>query len=263
MTLQLKGWVTPVIVGVTSFAAGSVTGYFVRRYQVNHDLKNRVENYRAEVIDQDIRLEEVESSKDQMQFQFSENLERMNSVVQQANKVMINFVEAGKAMKTQTLEVVDMDPHANMTEEEVMDDARRNHPSLNNNFDGFEDDWDYAIEVPNRSETRPYIITRDEWDANELDFGRDTLTYYAGDNILCDDHDVPVYNYEKIVGNLLFGHGSEDPSIVYCRNHVMEQEWEILLEEGFYQTEVLGAEVEGKITQKSLRHSIHKFREED
>ena len=196
-----------------------------------------------------------------MQFQFTENIERMNSTIQQANRVMINFVEAGKEfMKTQTLQVVDTDdnPQANMTEEEIMDDARRNHPSLNNHFDGFEDDWDYAVEVANRSETKPYIITRDEYDANELEFGRDTLTYYAGDNILCDDHDVPVYNYEKEVGELLFGHGSEDPSIVYIRNHKREMEWEILLDEGFYQTEVLGAELEGKVTQRTLRHSIHR-----
>lgn len=123
--------------------------------------------------------------------------------------------------------------------------------------------WDYDVEVAQRTEAKPYIIHFDEYQSNEHDFSQSTLTFYAGDKILCDERDAPIYNPETIVGTLIFGHGSRDPSICFVRNHKLQAEYEILLEEGYFQTEVLGQEVEDRLSDDDLKHSKQrKFKEE-
>lgn len=113
-------------------------------------------------------------------------------------------------------------------------------------FRNVEDDvWSYELEEKfNRQGEDPYTLHRDEYFANETDWAQCTVTYYAGDDVLCDTDDVPVYDYRKIVGDLLFGHGSLDPNIVYVRNPKIEVEYEVLRDPGFYSREILGAEIE-------------------
>jgi hypothetical protein len=125
-----------------------------------------------------------------------------------------------------------------------------------------DDDWDYDEEVAARSPEHPYIIHRDEYMSNEMDYVQSTLTYYKGDNILCDDLDVPVYQPEKIVGPLRFGHGSQDPHIVYIRNEELEGEYEVLLEYGTFEAQILNQKVAKDLDTNNLKHSLMKFREE-
>ena len=131
-------------------------------------------------------------------------------------------------------------------------------------FDHEEDTWDYDVELPLRTPNAPYIIHRDEFYSQEIETNsQSTLTYYAGDDVLCDEQDSPVYDYKRIVGTLEFGKGSEDISIVYVRNEKLEAEWEIILDHGYFQTEVLGEEIEHSYERRDLKHSLHKFREDE
>ena len=117
-------------------------------------------------------------------------------------------------------------------------------------------------EAKNRSENQPYILHRTEFFANEREYPHSTLTYYEGDDVLCDEQDVPIYGKEKLLGELKFGHGSEDPEIVYIRNDERESEYEVLLDHGHYQVEVLGQEI-GDVLNNDLKHAhIRKFRME-
>jgi hypothetical protein len=123
------------------------------------------------------------------------------------------------------------------------------------------DDWDYEAELATRVPERPYVIHQDEFVSNESGFHQDTLTYYERDDIMADSDDTPLYDYKKLMGDLLFGHGTNDPNVVYIRNEKLELEWEILLHTGSFSEEVLGVEIEREEDTK-LQHSVLKMRRE-
>lgn len=127
-------------------------------------------------------------------------------------------------------------------------------------FPETEDDWDYEEEAKTRGSEKPYVIHRDEYYQNEKDYGQTTLTYYAGDDVLVDENDVPLYNQEKITGPLPFGKGSGDPSIVHIRNDHLEAEYEVILDAGHYAVEVLGVNMEHELSEE--KPIIHKFRQD-
>jgi hypothetical protein len=121
--------------------------------------------------------------------------------------------------------------------------------------------WDYDVEVATREREIPYVIHQEEFINDEMGFRQETLTYYAGDDIMSDTDDTPIYNYAGLMGELKFGHGSRDPNVVYIRNEVIHMEWEILLNPGMFSEEVLGLQME-KDAENDLRHSVQKFRRE-
>lgn len=131
-----------------------------------------------------------------------------------------------------------------------------------------DDDWDYAEELSLRAALppdAPYIISVEEYLQNEDDRTQTLITYYAGDDVLVDENETPIPNRDKIVGDLRFGHGSNDANVVYVRNPKLDLEWEIVYDRGTYQEEVLGLEIE-KAYPSELRHSgnsIRKFKLKD
>ncbi len=131
-----------------------------------------------------------------------------------------------------------------------------------------DDVWDIRVEIEKRSPHRPYVIHQEEFFAEEMeseDFIQTTLTYYAGDDVLVDQEEKPIYNRSELVGDaMLFGHGSGDPNCVYVRNMERRMEYEVLRDPGHYRVEVLGLELEQEENAKDLRHSKapRKFRPE-
>lgn len=104
-----------------------------------------------------------------------------------------------------------------------------------------EDEWDYEVELRSRTEDRPYIIHVDE--KAEKDYDEITLTYYAGDDVLCNSEDVIMDDQDRLVGLAhldKFGHGSNDPSIVYIRNDELTLDIEVIRSNGTYAEEVHG-----------------------
>lgn len=129
-----------------------------------------------------------------------------------------------------------------------------------------EDDWDYDEEIKRRNPLSPYIIHKDEFFGEEMateNYIQSTLTYYAGDNVLCDEDQKPIYNHQDVVGHLRFGHGSGDPNVVYIRNMSRECEYEVIRDPGLFSVEVEGLEIENNARVKDLKHSKErKFRPE-
>jgi hypothetical protein len=131
------------------------------------------------------------------------------------------------------------------------------------------DDWDYDVELQHRDPEHPYIIHRDEFFNDEMGYGnagmQRTFTWYAGDEILTDEKDIPIYDQDERVGQLKFGHGSQDENIVYVRNEKFEEEYEIVMDDGAYQVVVLGGKLEDDLEHMDVRHSRMpgKFRRED
>ena len=123
-------------------------------------------------------------------------------------------------------------------------------------------DWDYELEKENRTMDKPYILHQDEYFSKETEYSQSTLTYYSGDDILVDEQEVPIYNYKDVVGELNFGHGSDDPNVVYVRNDKLSGEYEVIKDSGLYEIEVLGNEYESILEKHDLKPNIMKFRDE-
>lgn len=122
-------------------------------------------------------------------------------------------------------------------------------------------EWDYEAELSSRNPSEPYVIHIDEFVSNEMGYEQVTLTYYKGDDVMADMREKPVYDYHSKLGELRFGHGSRDQTIVYIRNEVDEVEYEVILHTGHYAIEVMGLEAEHDAQQTELRHSaVPKFR---
>lgn len=105
------------------------------------------------------------------------------------------------------------------------------------------DGWDQEREEASRTPERPYVISHDEYMENSYEHEQNSLTYYAGDDILADEREQHIDEVESLVGvdNLkLFGHGSRDTNIVYVRNERVETDFEVTLNQGTYAEEVLG-----------------------
>jgi hypothetical protein len=102
--------------------------------------------------------------------------------------------------------------------------------------------WDYSAEVQKRSKNHPYIIHIDEFNQNEPEHEQTTYTYFEIDDILADPRDTVVDNKVLVIGtdNLRFGHGSNDPNVVYIRNDKLSLDLEILRNHGSYSEEVSG-----------------------
>lgn len=102
-----------------------------------------------------------------------------------------------------------------------------------------------------RSEHKPYIITVGEFmdekigDEGDEDFDKLTLTYFEEDDTLVDERQSPIPEVEKLVTRFAlshFGDGSEDENIVYVRNHHIQTDFEICLEQTSYAKTVLGVD---------------------
>lgn len=132
-----------------------------------------------------------------------------------------------------------------------------------NVFANDDGDWDHDQELSQRKGELPYIIHIDEFVENDFDFTQETVTYYQGDDVMVDSHDVPMYGHAGMLGELRFGHGSKDASLVYIRNETLQMEWEVILHTGMYSVEILGQEADQEI-EEEIRHSNRrplKFRE--
>lgn len=116
-------------------------------------------------------------------------------------------------------------------------------------------DWDWDAELELRKAPGPYVLHQDEFHANELGFSQSTLTYYAGDDVMVDPEDKPITRHSTIFGELLFGHGSGDPNVVFIRNPKLRGEYEIYRHPGKYANEVLHIQHSDDEEARDLKHS--------
>ena len=143
--------------------------------------------------------------------------------------------------------------------EEESDDLIETPPEI---FFADDDSWSYEVEVAKRTKDRPYVIHKDEFYADELGYAQITLTYYSGDDVMCDEDESPIYNYLELTGELRFGHGSGDPNVFYVRNDKRRAEYEVLYDDSLYSVEILGYEIEEQESSRDLKHSMtRKFKD--
>lgn len=93
----------------------------------------------------------------------------------------------------------------------------------------------------------PFTITKMEYDEDEPDYDKITLTYYEGDDVLADDRDEPIDDVDGTIGpDALesFGHLSEDKNVCYVRNRERDADFEIVLNPGAHAVIVHGMDPE-------------------
>lgn len=103
-------------------------------------------------------------------------------------------------------------------------------------------------DIRNRTEEAPYVISQEEYQENGLEHEQQTLTYYAGDNVLADQTDAVIEDVDDTIGlnNLAkFGHRSGDRNTVLVRNCALEWDYEIVWSDGKFAVEVLGLDADG------------------
>jgi hypothetical protein len=223
-------WTVPVVVGVTSFTLGAISGYFFRE--------------RKAVLQYDAKA--VSPIDNQLAFDFEE--EELGQVIPINRKV---YEPQGFVIPDEEFSEFELDWDAEMAIEE---DELEAAEEIVNIFAGTDEEWDYEAEI-NRRGSAAYILHVDEFVANELDYDQHTMTYYVGDDILADENDVPIYNFYDVVGELRFGHGSKDPSLVYIRSEKLRTEWEVIRHTGSFEIEVRGLEIESEYESQELRHA--------
>lgn len=220
------------LASIASFAAGVGLGILVGRKSVKPDVER----------------ENDEASVNELQMSLFDILDEVDKQV--ANSV---------------IEIVENEPKMNdiydEPEELEMDEPDESEESPIRVIRWGESDWNYEEELAKRKPDEPYVIHQDEFINDEMEFHQETVTYYAGDDIMAGEDDTPIYNYHNLMGELKFGHGSTSKNIVYIRNEKIKMEWEVIKHDGLFMYEVLGHQMEAD-EEASLRHSVQKFRHE-
>lgn len=258
----------PTAVGVVSFGIGLGLGYICgkEKGRMSHEVNESfspVEDMGFDEAFEELR-QRLDISEDEGVSDFDGEIE----VPPGPSSMMDAEQYRALVSKQEESDDDDSDILAEEIENSVIDHQIPDEPvelEKNNIFAHSGDDWDYEEELAKRSDTEPYILHKDEFWAEEKDYAQMTLTYYAQDNILADEDDVPIYNHDRLTGPLLFGHGSGDSDTVYIRNDSRHAEYEILRVNGAFSVEVMGLEIEDNQRIKNLRHSssVPKFRPDD
>jgi hypothetical protein len=254
-----KPGVVPITSTILGFGSGIVVGYMLTRSQY----KKAIEEIKEDQL-------QLDFSAKRMTERFGESIEvvaELREVVEEISTATSMVMQKALSMAEHTPVVVDdvtikatlpIDKPSPMR-------SKVKAPIVTNVFDQSGDEWDHEEEYRSRSEDQPYVIHVDEYVADEMGYdSQSTLTWYEGDQVLCDSSDRPIYNPAEVVGELKFGHGSKDPNVVFIRNEKLKAEYEILRDHGSYQSVVLGEELEHEYERQDLRHSMErKFKRDD
>lgn len=263
----------PAVVGILAFSTGVVVGYNVgrrgkisfrkQRHQmpghISLDVQDALARSRAsrEVIER--RTAERDRSAE---FNSREEFEKeIEGMVTPDEDITVSIRPVPDDNGDENTIIVQSDLHV------VVPDS---DPSIQHHiFAHGSSEWSYEDEMATRTEEKPYVIHRDEFYGEEKDYVQTSLTYYEGDNIMVDEEDVPVYNFEDVVGPLKWGHGSDDPNVFHVRNDRLNAEYEVLFDRGHYSVEILGLETvdqKDPNEEKHLKHSedhVRRFRSDD
>jgi predicted HTH domain antitoxin len=124
-------------------------------------------------------------------------------------------------------------------------------------YDASDDDWNWEAELNARSNLDIYVITLDEFRADDMGFRQSTVTFYEGDRMVCDALGEAIYNWTSHIGTELpFGHGTEgDENVVFIRNESLKWEYEVCRDPGRFDVEVQGHQIELAYEEEDLKHA--------
>lgn len=92
-------------------------------------------------------------------------------------------------------------------------------------------------------EGKPYVITVEEFMSDKEDFAKITVNYYEYDNTMASEDESIIQNHEAFLGGEFqnyIGWKSGSDHTVYVRNENLSSDYEVLVDPGSYEEEVLG-----------------------
>jgi hypothetical protein len=123
------------------------------------------------------------------------------------------------------------------------------------------DVWNYPEEIASRSPDEPYVIHQNEYTENETGYVQKVFTYWLLDEVLTDEENTVITEIDGVVGlkNLQWGHGTDDPDVVFIRNEFLELEAQVCRIEKSYEQEVVGI---GPEPESEIEHSAYPKRKQ-
>lgn len=126
-----------------------------------------------------------------------------------------------------------------------------------------QDQWE-ADQIAMRDSMTPYWITVEDYANGSKGFDQMTLTYYEGDNTLCNEKEEMIDDIDGVIGEInlnYFGRGCKEEHLVYVRNEVISTDFEIIRVEGYYAALVLGLD-EDTFEPETRRPRVRKPRDD-
>ena len=99
----------------------------------------------------------------------------------------------------------------------------------------------------------PYVISEDEFADPDIGFETETITYYSGDDTLCDSKDCILQIADHIGEEAL---EKFEGDIVYVRNPRLGMDYEVVWSPQSYSADVLGYEPEAKNRPRGFRRNM-------
>jgi hypothetical protein len=230
---------TAVISGVSGVVLGGVVTYVT----VNKRLVKRYEDWANEEI-ASVKARYALMRKDTEGLDILQESQNPSPEVQAA-------VEAGRKIIEAMRYAPDLEETAPVEKEEEADDRfpgsrsifdQAVHPSEYEPSDEPDDEDVFAGE--DGSDGAPFLITEAAYFENEHQYQLDTLTYYAVDDTLADEHNNQIEEIEATVGgkhlHMFETAGKDKKTSIYVQNDTHETLYEIILIEGRYAVIVLG-----------------------
>lgn len=268
-TDMLRKAVIPTSVGVAGLSVGGGFGYILgrrrergNRLRLIQEAEENMREYNERVVPGLIRGVHYRRPDDPP-FEKKHDIEETGRVPYYTVPVEHDTLE----IKEGKLHALNLHPEPNVFEETVelvepveLDDAFEPKPK-NVFVDGkiykaSDDDWNWEAELNARSDKSIYVITRDEFDADDMGNRQGSVTFYEGDRMVCDALGEPIYNWTSHIGSELpFGHGSEDENVVFIRNESLKWEYEVARDPGYFAEEQQGYEIEMAYEEKDIKHA--------
>lgn len=264
-SLSTKPWVIPTSVGLASGLVGGAAGYLIAKKRFADQPENEDFEFNHNEIaylDTDpVSLDDIREAK---------RLEVMKEHPASANDEGEDEDQPTFRIEKTAYDEIVLNPRRDPSEivggipqVELKSEEDEDGDEVVSIWEGVDSDvpgWDWENEQKHRLGTEPYILHKTEFLEQETDYDQQTLTYYAGDDKLTDERDVPLYNVSEVVGSCLqWGHGSGDPNVVYIRNDKLHAEYEVVKHDGRFEVEVLGLDEQTEYEEAELKHSAHRI----
>lgn len=240
---------------VVASAVSATAGYILAREQLKVKMAEVIDNEIAETKTYYAQLHKTGDFEDPGKL--VEKYETEQPPVQKNSAVMEYAAEKLAEYETQTTdyksvsdepEVIDPVKEANALNQMYEEEGLNGTP------------FDMEAELATRDTNHPYIISFEEWIADDFQHEQISITYYEADDVLADDADRPIPDVDANIGDRClsqFGYGSKDPMVVYVRNESRGMDYEVLLNKNSYESEVLG------IQHSRYREKTPRFRHGD
>lgn len=114
--------------------------------------------------------------------------------------------------------------------------------------------------------TKPYVISSSDFQIDNPEWEKSSITYFDGDDTLADERDQMIPNIDNLVGGanmIRFGDRSDDPNVVYIRNEVLETDFEIFRDLRSFTEVILGLQDPDAEENRSKKRKVPKMRDDE